>query len=53
MSDAAAGSGQFVYQTTNGTLWWDADTEAGDAAVLVATLAGKPDLTAADIDVIG
>ena len=38
--DAAAGAGQFVYQTTNGALWWDADGMAGSTAVLVACREG-------------
>jgi Ca2+-binding RTX toxin-like protein len=51
-SDAACGTGQFVYRTTDGSLWWDGDGTAAAEAVLIARLDGLPALAAADILVI-
>lgn len=49
---ATASFGQFLYETDTGNLFWDADgTEAG-AAVLIATLVGRPALTAADLQIV-
>jgi len=39
----------FLYDTDDGRLYWDADGAGGDAAVLIATLAGAPSLIASDI----
>ncbi len=50
-STTAAGVGQVIYETDSGRLWWDADG-GGGAATLVATLSGKPALSASDLLVI-
>ena len=42
-------TGQFVYQTNVGKLWWDADGSGVGVHVLVATLTGSPALAATDI----
>ncbi|MFC7539846.1 M10 family metallopeptidase C-terminal domain-containing protein [Siccirubricoccus deserti] len=52
LSDADCGIGQFVYRTTDGSLWWDADGTATAEAVLIARLDGLPALGAADVFVI-
>ena len=44
--------GQFLYNTGNGQLLWDADGTGGGAAVLLATLSGAPAITASDIEVV-
>lgn len=44
--------GQFVFDTAERELWWDADGTGAGAAVMVADFAGKPALTAADITII-
>jgi len=49
---SAAGVGQFVYDTDDGLLLWDADGAGGATAVLLATLDDAPPLTAADLRVI-
>jgi VCBS repeat-containing protein len=41
-------SGQFLYDTDNGALFWDADGTGNGAAVLVATLSNVPSLQASD-----
>lgn len=41
-----------VYDTTTGTLWYDADGKSSTAAVKVAVLDGTPALTASDIQFI-
>ncbi|MDO5693899.1 MAG: VWA domain-containing protein, partial [Pseudomonadota bacterium] len=41
-----------LYNTTDGTLWYDADGVGSGGAVLIATLTNKPVLTAGDIFVI-
>jgi Ca2+-binding RTX toxin-like protein len=50
---SAAGTGQFVYETDVGRLWWDADGSGAGAHQLVATLPSLPALTVSDIVVIG
>ncbi|MFC7475027.1 peroxidase family protein [Dankookia sp. GCM10030260] len=52
-ADAVAGAGQFVYRTTDGTLWFDADGSGAGGTVLLATLRGKPVLTIEDFSVFG
>jgi Ca2+-binding RTX toxin-like protein len=42
-----------VYDTATGNLWYDADGIGGAAAQLVATLEGRPALSASDITVVG
>jgi len=37
---ASAALGQFVFQTTTSTLWWDADGTGAGAAMMIANLAG-------------
>ena len=44
--------GQFLYDTDNGSLFWDADGTGSEAAVLVATFTNLPSLTAADCVVV-
>ena len=41
-------SDRIIYNTTNGALWYDPDGLGGKAAVLVAMIAGHPDLAAGD-----
>jgi Ca2+-binding RTX toxin-like protein len=53
ISNAEAGAGQFVYRTTDGTLWFDADGSGSGGAMLMATLRGSPALTIADFGVFG
>ena len=45
---ATAASGQFLYDTDDGNLYWDADGTGGGAAVLVATFTGAPPLDPTD-----
>jgi Ca2+-binding RTX toxin-like protein len=45
---AAAGVPQFIYNTTNGTLSFDADGAGGDPALRLVTLIGAPALAATD-----
>jgi Ca2+-binding RTX toxin-like protein len=49
---ASAASGQFLYDTDDGRLLWDADGTGGGAAVLVATLTSLPSLAASDFMVV-
>ena len=51
-ANSAAGTGQFVYETDVGRLWWDADGVGAGARVSIATFTGLPALTAADLIVI-
>jgi Ca2+-binding RTX toxin-like protein len=46
---ASGGSGVFLYSTTTGVLSWDADGAGGGAAVVLATLTGRPAIAAGDI----
>ena len=41
-------SDRIIYNTTNGALWYDPDGLGGKAAVLVAVIAGHPDVAAGD-----
>ena len=52
VANSAAGTGQFVYETDVGRLWWDADGAGAGARVSIATFTGLPALTAADLIVI-
>ena len=45
--------GQFVYDAPGGTLSWDADGTGAGAMVTLAILVGPPDISAADLSVIG
>jgi Ca2+-binding RTX toxin-like protein len=45
---ATASTGQFLFDTDNGQLLWDADGTGSGAAVLIATLSNVPTLTASD-----
>jgi VCBS repeat-containing protein len=50
---AASGTGgQFLFDTDDGRLLWDADGTGGGEAVLIATLSNIPPLTASDFTVI-
>jgi Ca2+-binding RTX toxin-like protein len=49
---ASTASGQFLYDTDDGRLFWDADGTGSDAAVLIATLSNVPTLTASDFVVV-
>ena len=52
---AAGTLGQFCYDTGSGKLYWDADGKDADDVedrVLLATLSGKPALTASDLTVV-
>lgn len=52
---SAGGSGESWFYFNNATdrLFWDADGNGGNAAILVATLTGVNALTAADFDLFG
>jgi VCBS repeat-containing protein len=50
---ASGTSGQFLYDTDDGNLYWDADGTGGGGAVLVATLDGAPPITTSDFIVGG
>jgi Ca2+-binding RTX toxin-like protein len=49
---SASGVGQFVYNATNKTLYWDADGSGAGAAVIVATFATTVSLSASDFVVM-
>jgi Ca2+-binding RTX toxin-like protein len=49
---ASAATGQFLYDSDDGRLFWDADGTGGGAAVLVATLSNVPSLAASDFIVV-
>ncbi len=49
---APSGTGQFVFNTTNSTLLWDADGAGGADGVAIATLSGVLSLATTDIVVI-
>jgi hypothetical protein len=44
--------GQFLYNSANGQLSWDADGTGAGVAELIATLSGAPAITAADFTVV-
>ena len=48
MPTANAANGQFLYNTSNGALWWDDDGIGANAALQLATLTGAPVLTQND-----
>jgi hypothetical protein len=48
---ATAAGPQFIY-FNNGVLGWDVDGIGGAAAVTIAIFAGRPAITAADIQVV-
>jgi Ca2+-binding RTX toxin-like protein len=45
--------GQFLYDTSNGDLFWDSDGTGELAPVHIANLTGAPALTAADFEIVG
>jgi hypothetical protein len=45
--------GQFLYDTSNGDLYWDSDGTGDGAAVFIANLVGDPALTEADFEIVG
>ena len=49
---ASGASGQFLFDTDDGRLLWDADGTGGGEAVLVATLSNIPSLATSDFAVI-
>src|ERR1044072_6085337 len=49
---ASGATGQFLFDTDDGRLLWDADGTGSGDAVLVATLSNVPSLTASDFAVI-
>ncbi|MEA3004219.1 MAG: serralysin, partial [Sphingomonadales bacterium] len=49
---ASASTGQFLFDTDNGHLLWDADGTGDGAAVLIATLSNLPPLDASDFIVV-
>ncbi len=49
---ASEATGQFLFDTDDGRLLWDADGTGSGAAVLVATLSNLPSLAASDFTVI-
>ena len=49
---AQDGDDHVLYDTASGNLYYDADGSGFDAAILVASLAGMPAITAADILVV-
>jgi hypothetical protein len=49
---ASQASGQFLFDTDDGRLLWDPDGTGSGAAMLVATFANLPALTASDFVVI-
>jgi Ca2+-binding RTX toxin-like protein len=51
-ADAPAGTGQVVFETDSGKLWWDVDGVGEAARVLLARLPGLPSLGAGDFDVL-
>ncbi len=52
VATAAAGTGQFLYDTNTGGLYWDADGAGGQAALHIADLTGVPDLSASDFNLV-
>ncbi|WP_375327632.1 ELWxxDGT repeat protein [Microcystis sp. BLCC-F210] len=51
-NSAATATQRFIYNTANGSLWFDVDGVGGTASVRLANLVGIPTLTAANISVI-
>ena len=49
---ASGASGQFLYDTDDGSLYWDADGTGSDSAVLIVTFTSVPALEASDFLVI-
>ena len=49
---ANEGFGQFLYDTDNGELYWDADGTGSGGAVLIATFTNVPSLEASDFIVV-
>jgi Ca2+-binding RTX toxin-like protein len=49
---ASGANGQFLFDTDDGTLYWDADGTGAGTAVLIATLSNVPPLAASDFVVI-
>ncbi len=49
---ASGGAGQFLFDTDDGKLYWDADGDGANAAVLIATFTNLPPLNASDFVVV-
>jgi VCBS repeat-containing protein len=49
---ASGAGGQFLFDTDDGNLFWDADGSGAGAAVLIATLSNLPSLSASDFTVV-
>jgi Ca2+-binding RTX toxin-like protein len=49
---ANSASGQFLFDTDDGSLFWDADGTGAGGAVLIATLSDAPPLTSTDFVVV-
>ena len=49
---ATSASGQFLFDTDDGSLYWDSDGTGAEDAVLIATLTNIPSLAASDIIVV-
>ncbi|MFM6516547.1 MAG: calcium-binding protein, partial [Microcystis panniformis] len=52
VNSAATATQRFIYNTANGSLWFDVDGVGGTASVRLANLVGIPILTQANISVI-
>ncbi|MBO1077964.1 hypothetical protein IAI61_02905 [Roseomonas sp. 573] len=53
LSNAPAGTGQFIYETDAAKLWWDADGAGSGAATVIATFSPGTTLASGDIHLIG
>ena len=53
LSNAPAGTGQFIYETDAAKLWWDADGSGAGAATEIASFAAGTTLSSSDIVLIG
>lgn len=51
-SATAAATGQFIYNTTSNSLWWDVDGTGQAAAMLIANLTGAKGWAGTEIAVI-
>ncbi|MCE1185614.1 MAG: hypothetical protein LWW92_08445 [Rhodocyclales bacterium] len=49
---SSVGSGQFLYASGTGQLWFDQDGTGSGQAVLLATLSNRPTLGASDIQLV-
>jgi Ca2+-binding RTX toxin-like protein len=48
LATSAAGVAQFIYNTTTGVLFYDADGSGGTTAIRIATFTGAPSVAAGD-----